>query len=316
MSEEDLQCSGNAERTLAVLKNVGLDGKGKGRLLLTGQTIAYEARNGLFSRTKTELTIDLAAVSSAVRDEASNELVVEWLDDQEYCSVTFRLPKGHAAEFGQALNELLEQMRADEELERRKAEYVDFLWGTAYDVWVLTGLLIETVEQLTLDDWAAVDGLAEQINESVRNGLSLPRVSVHSLADSLASRDGPLVLREVSDILRAIGSTLNDELCPADEWGELVLDEGLGIKWRDIRFIYLFALSHRLLPLARRLCNREELENTMHRLQRFGLVLSETLMEQANICDMQDAELEDLAAGVDETAYEVEQSLKERAGVA
>ncbi len=312
-------CVDDRQRPVAVVKNVRLEGGGKGQLLLTERALVFEARRGFFSKPRTELEIDLSAISSAVMDEESKALVVEWLDEnQEYSAIRMYLPKGKAAEdLCPALNESLERIRAGEELARRRAAYVDFLWGTAYDVWCVTGLLAGIIDGLTREDWQAIDGLVQDIESMAMDGSIVPGVPMQALSDAVPSRDGPLVLRRLLDVLRGLGSTLNNELLPAEEWGELVLEDLPGLKWRDIRYIYLFEVRSRLLHPMRRLCSQEEVDGAVRRLGKISQLLGETLSEeQQDVVSWDKLDTAELESEVDNMAVNLERALESRVGVA
>jgi hypothetical protein len=312
-------CVEDRQDPTAVVKNVRREGGGKGRLLLTEHAVVFEARRGFFSKLRPELEIDLSAISSAVTDEESNAVVIEWLDEnQEYSSTRMYLPKGKAADdLCQALDESLERIRAEDELARRRAAYVDFLWGTAYDVWCATGLLVGIIDGLTREDWQAVDGLVQDIESMALDGSIVPGVPMQALADAVPSRDGSLVLRRLLDVLRGIGSTLNNELWPAEEWGELALEDLPGLEWRDIRYIFLFEVNSRLLHPMRRLCSQEEVDNAVRRLGKICRLLGDALSEEPqDVISWHEMDTAELESEVDTVAVILEQALESNVGVA
>ena len=312
-------CVDDRQRPTAVVKNVRREGGDKGRLLLTEHAVVFEARRRFFSKPRTELEIDLSAISSAVMDEESNALVIEWLDEnQEYSAAKMHLPKGKGAgDLCQVLDESLERIRAEEELARRRATYVDFLWGTAYDVWCVTGLLAGIIDGLTREDWQAIDGLVQDIESMAVDGSVVPGVPMQALTDAVPSRDGPLVLRRLLDVLRGLGSTLNNELLPAEEWGELVLEDLPGLKWRDIRYVFLFEVNSRLLHPMRRLCSQEEVDGAVRRLSKISRLLGDALSEEPQgVISWDEMDTAELESEVDTIAVILEQGIESRVGVA
>jgi len=311
------------ERLLAQLKNVTWENVGKGKLLLTNKRIEFENRSGFFSPPYLEFSVDLSRVSSAEIDEASYILVLQWLNESDEPVVSkLRLPRGDAAnDLCQSLDNVLESLRYEAGLQEQRACYQAFLWKTAYHVWVVAGLLVQIVRELTREDWDAVDASLPEAREAasalaVDGAMDISDL-VHTLAEAVASRDAPLVLRKVTATVKAIGTSLHNEPPPAGEWQELPLQDSPGLNWRDIRYIFLFAGRYKLLSLWQQLGENKKIEDSLPRLARFSSILAgEIPLESQPGRASREGEATSITSSIDVAAQNLENSLKMNAGIA
>jgi hypothetical protein len=268
------------EKLLAHLKNVDLLGIGRGNLSLTEKRIEFQRRGGFLSPPRTEFSIELAAVLSArVRDEL-NTLILEWLDDAgETVVAQLNLPEiDDATDLCKALTRKLKVLRQVAELQEHRAVYQSFLWKTAHNIWVLAELLSQVIQCLSDEDW---DSIEASLNEakSVADALSANSAidithTIDSLTEMVSSRDALTIFRAVVDASRSIGISLDSEFPPMDEWGDMALEDSPGLNWRDIRYIYLFAIRYKLLSWWRLLGEEKNIEESISRLSTLLSILS------------------------------------------
>jgi hypothetical protein len=262
-------------------------------------------------------------ISSAAVDEVSNTLILEWLDEgNKLMAGRLRLPKGNAAtHLCLSLDELLKSLTLEAEHEERKTRYQSFLWKTAYHVWVLVGLLSQTVQQLAHEDWDAVDASLNQATETVKeltlNGAADISTPIQALVETAPYRDAPSILRKVMAALKTLGTLLNDELALAEDWGELALENSPGLKWRDIRYIFLFAARYKLLPLWQQMGEIDKVEDSLLRLTKFSYILAEEISDELQPGDsFEKGPASRIASIMDAAARTLETSLKVNAGIA
>jgi len=311
------------EKLLAQLKSVTLENVGKGKLSLTNKRIEFGNKSGLFSPARVEFSVDLSRVRLAEVDEASYTLVLEWLNESGEPVVSkLHLPRSDAAnDLFRSLDNVLESLRYEAELQEQRACYQAFLWKTAYHVWVLVGLLVQIVRELTREDWGAVDASLSEARETA-NALAVDGAMdisdlVHTLIEAVISRDAPLVLRKVTATLKAIGTSLHNELPPAGEWEELSLQNSPGLNWRDIRYIFLFAGRYKLLSLWQQLGENKRIEDSLPRLARFSSILADKIpMESQLGRSSREEEATSTISSVEAAAQNLENSLKMNAGIA
>jgi hypothetical protein len=311
------------EELLAQLRNVTLENVGKGKLSLTSKQIEFKKKGGLFSSPRLEFSVDLSRVYSAEADDSSNSLVLEWLDENgEYRVSRLILPGGDAAtNLCQSLYNMLELVRRETELQEQKVRYQAFLWKTAYHIWVVVSLLVQIVQELTREDWDAVDASLSEASETV-NALAVDGAMdisdlVHTLAETVASRDASSVLRNVTAAMKAIGTTLHDELPIAEEWKELSQEDSPGLNWRDIRYIFLFAGRYKLLSLWQQLHENKKIDDSLPRLARLSTVLVDKIsMEFQPERSSGEEEATSTISSVEATAHNLENALKMNAGIA
>ena len=311
------------EKLLAQLKGVRLENVGRGKLSLTNKRIQFENKGGLFSPSHLEFSVDLSRVSSAKFKDSPESLVLEWLNDNNELVVSrLSLPGGDAAtNLCQSLRNILKLLRREAELQERRASYQAFLWKIAYHVWVMVGLLVQIVRELTREDWDAVDASLSEARETA-NALSVEGAMdiaepVQTLTETVTSRDAPLVLRKVTATLEAIGTSLHKELPPAGEWEDLSLEDLPGLNWRDIRYIFLFAGSYKLLSLWQQLGENKKVEDSLPRLARFSSVLADRIpMESELGRSSREGEALSITSSIEVAARDLENSLKMNAGTA
>ena len=310
------------ERLLAQLKNVTLENVGKGKLLLTNKRIEFENKSGFFSPPHLEFSVDLSRVSSAKVKEPSNSLVLEWLNENSERVVSrLSLPGGDAAtNLCQSLHNILKLVGREAELQEQRACYQAFLWKTAYHVWVVVSLLVQIVRELTREDWDAVDASLSEARETA-NALTVDgavNISdlVHTLAEAVASRDASLVLRKVTATLKAMGTSLHNELPPAGEWEELSQEDSPGLNWRDIRYIFLFAGRYKLLSLWQQSGENKKIEDSLPRLARFSSILADKIPMESQPGRSSGEDAPSTISSVEVAAQNLENSLKMNAGIA
>jgi len=311
------------ERLLAQLKNVTLENAGKGKLSLTNKRIEFANKSGFFSPPHLEFSVDLSRVSSAKVEDSSNRLVLEWLNENsEHVVSRLSLPGGDATDdLYQSLDNALESLRYQAELREQRACYQAFLRKTAYHVWVAASLLVQIVPQLTREDWDAVDASLSAARETA-NGLAVDSAIdvsdlMHALAETVASRDAALALRKVTATLKAIGTSLHNELPPAWGWEELSQEGSPGLNWRDMRYIFLFAGRYKLLSLWQQLGESKKIEDSLPRLARFSSILADRIpMKSQPGRPSREEDAPSAIGSVEATAQELEASLKLNARIA
>jgi hypothetical protein len=169
------------------------------------------------------------------------------------------------------------------------------------------------VSQLILPGGDAATNLCQ----SLYNILKLVRRLVHTLAETVASRDGPSVLRNVTATLKAIGTSLHNELPIAEEWKELSQEDSPGLNWRDIRYIFLFAGRYKLLSLWQRLHENKKIDDSLPRLARFSSILADKIpMEFQPGRSSEEEDTPSTISSVEAAAQSLENSLKMNAGIA
>ena len=325
MSTDQIEITADLEeeKLLAQLKNVKLENVGKGKLSITSKRIEFEKKGGLFSPPHLEFSVDLSRVSSAESDDSSNSLVLERLDENsEHVVSRLILPGGSAAtNLRQSLHNILELVRREAELQEQRACYQAFLWKTAYHVWVAVSLLVQIVRELIREDWDAVDAYLSEARETA-NALAVDGAMdisdlMHTLAETVAFRDGSSVWRKVTATLKAIGTSFNNELPIAEEWKELSQEDSPGLNWRDIRYVFLFASSYKLLSLWQRLGENKKIDDSLPRLARFSSILADKIpMVSQPERPSEEEDAPSPISSIEAAAQSLENSLKMNAGIA
>lgn len=310
------------ERLLAQVAGVKLERGGKGKLLLTNKRIQFESKSGLFSPPHVELCLDLCQLSPIEVDEASNTLVLEWQqEDGERAVNRLHLPRGEAANnLCRSLDYTLESLRYELERRERTTRYQAFLWKTAYNVWVIAGLLLQIVRELTHDDWEAVEATLCEVEETAdalaAEGAVNIGEQVHTLMETVPSRDATLVLRNTIAALKAIGISLANDLYPADDWGELALENSPGLNWRDIRSVFLFAGNYNLVSLWQHLGETEEIERSLPLLARLSSVLADRICGRSEPEDSsEELEASSIIGNIESATQDFEALLKMNSGI-
>lgn len=310
------------EKLLAQLKNVKSEGAGKGRLSLTNKRIEFERKSGLFSTPRREFSVNLPLVSSAEVEDASNTLVLEWFQENSERIVNrLHLPRGDAStNLCRSLNEILDLLRLEAEQQQHRVSYQAFLWKTAYQVWVMAELLLQTVQELTHEDWDAVDASLNKVRETANvltaEGAIDIADSVQTFTEAVTSRDALLILQQIVVALRAIGTAL-DDAPPTEEVEDLALESSPGLKWRDIRYIFLFACRYRLLLLWQQLGESDDIEDSLPRLTKLSSIVKEAISKESHPRSLsEEDETPILASSIEAWAQELETSMKTNAGIA
>jgi hypothetical protein len=308
---------------LVQLKNVRVDGVGKGRLSLTDHRIEFEHKEGLFSTPHRELSIELSSVRSVEVDEASYAVLLDWTNpDGERVMSRLLLPRGEAADdFCQSVDRILERLRYEAKLERQKAAYQTFIWTTAYNMWATVGTMAMIPRELAREGWPAVDASLKEVqagaNALAEAGAVDITSSVQALMQAASSREPPVVLRSVTANLEAIATALQGGLPNSDEWDDLTPDDMVGLSWQDLRYVFLFAARYNLLPFWQRLGQSSKVDDSLARLARFSSILERKLPRAFPAEAAPDGEKGPRVVGsADEAAQEVEASLKMNAGIA
>jgi len=321
--QDEMRADLEEEKLLAQLKNVILENVGKGKLSLTNKRIEFENKRGLFSPPHLEFSVDLSRVSSVEVEDSSNSLILEWLgEDSERVVSRLSLPEGGAAiNLWQSLYNMIELVRREAELKEQRACYQAFLWKTAYHVWILVSLLVQIVRELTREDWDAVDASLPEARETA-NALAVDGAMdisdlVHSLTETVASRDASSVFSNVTATLKAIGTSLHHELPPVGERVELSQEDSSGLNWRDIRYIFLFAGRYKLLSLWQQLGENKKIEDSLPRLAWFSSILADKIPMKPQIERAYgEGEATSITSSVELTAQYLENSLKVKARTA
>ncbi len=311
------------EKLLAQLKDARLDGVGKGKLSLTNKRVEFERRSGFLSPPRVEFSIALSEVSSAKIKDASNTLMLEWLDGNgERVLTQLVLPESDATtHLCRSLNKKLKVLRQVAELQERRACYKAFLWKTAYHIWLMADLLSQAVQQLTHEDWDAVDASLNEAMESAK-ALSLESAldvndAVHGLIKSVSSRDALLVLRNITATLKSVGTALSSDLPSDEKWEDLALEDSPGLNWRDIRYIFLFTSWYKLLSLWHQLGETKKIEDSLPRLVTLLSILADRISRQSHLgssaTGKDDSSITD---SIDSAARNLETLLKINAGMA
>jgi hypothetical protein len=321
-NHDDITAGLEEEKLLVELKNVRLDNVGKGKLSLTDRRIEFEHRSSLLSPPRLEFSVDLSEVYSARVKDTSNTLVLEWLDENgERVVSTLNLPEGDAAtSLCRSLTKKLRILRQVAELQERRACYQAFLWKTAYHVWGIVGLLSQIVRDLSNEDWDTVDASINEARETAKvltleYGIDITD-QVHALADTLSTRDTALVLRSVVATLESIGTSLQNDLPPDAEWHELALESQIGLSWRDMRYIFLFAGRRRLLSLWQESGEIEKINDSLPRLVTLLSILADRISMGSQLESSVGQDASSIADSVESAAQNLETWLKINAGTA
>jgi hypothetical protein len=321
-NHDDITADLEEEKLLVELKNVRLDNVGKGKLSLTDRRIEFEHRSSLLSPPRLEFSVDLSEVYSARVKDTSNTLVLEWLDENgERVVSTLNLPEGDdATSLCRSLTKKLRILRQVAELQERRACYQAFLWKTAYHVWGIVGLLSQIVRDLSDEDWDTVDASINEARETAKvltleYGIDITD-QVHALADTLSTRDTALVLRSVVATLESIGTSLQNDLPPDAEWHELALESQIGLSWRDMRYIFLFAGRRRLLSLWQESGEIEKINDSLPRLVTLLSILADRISMGSQLESSVGQDASSIADSVESAAQNLETWLKINAGTA
>lgn len=321
-NHDDITTDLEEEKLLAELKNVRLDNVGKGKLSLTDRRIEFEYRSSLLSPPRLEFSVDLSEVYSARVKDTSNTLVLEWLDENgERVVSTLNLPEGDAAtSLCRALTKKLRILRQVAELQERRACYQAFLWKTANHVWDIVGLLSQIVHDLSDEDWDTVDASINEARETAKVltlecGIDITN-QVHALADTVSTRDTALVLRSVVATIESIGTSLQNDLPPDAEWQELALESQIGLNWRDMRYIFLFAGRRRLLSLWQESGETEKIKDSLPRLVTLLSILADRISIGSQLESSVGQDASSIADSVESAAQNLETWLKINAGTA
>lgn len=307
------------ERLVAPLRNVKLEGVGKGKLSVTSQRLEFETKSGILSQPHVEFSIDLTDISSAkVKDDS---LILEWLNEERQRVVRrLFLPKGDAAtNLCRSLTNAIKLLKYEAELRERRARYQAFLWKAAYQIWVLGGLLLGVVQELTHEEWEAVDADLSEARE-IAGVLSLEGAcdigpSIEGLIETTSSHDAPLVLRKLTATVEGIGKALHGEPPLALEWRELAEEVSSGLNWRDMPYLFLLAASYRLISLQKHLGAADNTDGSLPRLVRLASLLDQRLSLGSQISDVPGEEDASIVAGrIDELVQEIEGTLRTNAG--
>jgi hypothetical protein len=307
------------ERVLADLKGVKWERVGKGKLLLTNKRIEFETKGGFFSSPRVAFSVAIVAILSVDFDNASNTLGLKWLDENsERVICRLSLPKGDAAaNLCRSLNRALESLRVESEQHARLDRYHAFLWQASYSVWAMAGHLQQIVKELPREGWDAVDNSLSEIRElaSTQPVLMSPNVAsqIETLAEAVPSRDASLVLREAVASLRVLGISLNNELSPADGWGEMALMESPELNWRDVRYIFLFAAMYGLLAARQEADDTAKIQELLPRVAILSSIVTGILSPERISPSCEEG---DVSSVVEASARDIEDKLKVNAGVA
>ncbi len=321
-NHDDITAGLEEEKLLVELKNVRLDNVGKGKLSLTDRRIEFEHRSSLLSPPRLEFSVDLSEVYSARVKDTSNTLVLEWLDENgERVVSTLNLPEGDdATSLCRSLTKKLRILRQVAELHERRACYQAFLWKTAYHVWGIVGLLSQIVRDLSNEDWDTVDASINEARETAKvltleSGIDITD-QIHALADTVSTRDTALVLQSVVATIESIGTSLQNDLPPDAEWQELALESQIGLSWRDMRYIFLFAGRRRLLSLWQESGETEKIKDSLPRLVTLLSILADRISVGSQPESSVEQDASSIADSVESAAQNLETWLKINAGTA
>ena len=322
-NQEELTIDLEEEKLLVQLKNVNLEDVGKGRLSLTSKRIEFDHKSSFLSSPSVELSLDLAEISSVSIKDASNTLVLEWYDENgEHVTSHLSLPESDAStQLYRLLSKKLRVLRQLADLQERRASFQAFLWQTAYQTWVLSGIVLRIIRALTKEDWDTVDDSvneARQISRVLSSELALDiSDEVHALSEAVSIRDAPLVLRNVMATIKSIGGSLNGDPPFGEEWADLALEDTPGLNWRDVRYIFLFASWHNLLSLWQETGETEKIEGLLPRLVTLLSLLADRISRRSQLGIASLSENgSNIADSVELAARNLDTMLKTNAGVA
>ena len=311
-NQEELTIDLEEEKLLVQLKNVNLEDVGKGRLSLTSKRIEFDHKSSFLSSPSVELSLDLAEISSVSIKDASNTLVLEWYDENgEHVTSHLSLPESDAStQLYRLLSKKLRVLRQLADLQERRSSFQAFLWQTAYQTWVLSGIVLRIIRALTKEDWDNVDDSvneARQISRVLSSELALDiSDEVHALSEAVSIRDAPLVLRNVMATIKSIGGSLTGDP-PATP----------GLIWRDVRYIFLFASCHNLLSLWQETGETEKIEGLLPRLVTLLSLLADRISRRSQLGIASLSENgSNIADSVELAARNLDTMLKTNAGVA
>ena len=323
IDKKEMEAVHQEESLLALVKNVTLEGVGKGTLSLTSNGVAFESKGGFFSSPHLEFSVALSNISSAEVEQVTNTLALKWPHENgENVVNELHLPRDDAAvNFCQSLASELELLRRKAEQHERRTYYQAFLWKTAYYVWVMTRLLSQTARNLAQENWDSIDTSLSEMRETVHalaaEGVVDISNPIQTLFNAVPSRDAPLVLRKVIAALKAIGTSLDNALLPAEKWGELALENSNELNWRDIRYFFLFSGRYNLLPLWQQLDDTDNINDSLPRLAKLSSILAEKIPEESQPGILsEDEEASGTTHIADAPAQNLEAILKMKAGIA
>lgn len=312
----------NEEKPLVQLKNVTLDGVGKGKLSLTSKRIEFEHRSGFLSAPKIVLSLDLSDIYSANIKDTSNILVLEGLDDNGDCAFyQFSLPESDVpTQLYRLLNKELRIRRQLAELQERRSLFQAFLWQTAYRTWTICNIMSRTVRALTQEDWDEVDSAlheAKQMSRVLSNESSLDiNEDINALSEAISIRNAPLVLQNMVATTRSLGSLLNGDLPFGNEWADLASENTPGLSWGDIRYVFLFGSWYNLLSLWQHSGETQKREDSLPRMATLLSILAHRISGRTHlgISSLSDDD-SGIAESVESAAYNLDALLKINSGV-
>ena len=318
----DLTGDLNEEKLLVQLKNVTLDGAGKGKLSLTNKRIEFEHRSGFLSAPRIVLSLDLSEVSSAKIKDTSNTIVLEGLDDNsERAFYQFNLPEGDVStQLYRLLNKELRVRRQLAEMQERRSSFQSFLWQTAYRTWMMSGIMSRIVRALIQEDWDEVDSTlneAKQMPSVLSNESSLDiGEDINALSEAISIRNAPLVLQNVVTTTRSLGNLLNGELPFGNEWADLASENTPGLNWGDIRYVFLFGSWYNLLSLWQHSGETQKIEGSLPRMATLLSILAHRISGRSHlgISSLSD-DSSDIAESVESAAHNLDALLKINSGV-
>ncbi len=235
------------EKLIVQIKGAYLEGAGRGKLSLTSRRIEFEHRKGLLSPPQVDLSVDLSHIFSAKARSESSTLTIEWLDDSGASVVSeLTLPQGNTTErLHRILTSRLRRLKQEADLREHVALYQSYLWTTAYHAWLTAQFLGRVVKGLIGQDWDAVETASANARDSAT---SLPGCdasgidrALQALAETIISRDAPLVLGDVTAAYRAVGASLSSQVPPDDRWIDVSAASSSGLAWPHIRYVFLFS---------------------------------------------------------------------------
>jgi hypothetical protein len=175
--------------------------------------------------------------------------------------------------------------------------------------------LVQIAIELMREDWGAVDAL---LDRTARTGALLAEhlssdVSgeIQSLAEAVATRDAPRVLKCSVSSLRVLGTSLSSEPSSAAEWRGLVPQTSGGLRWSDIRYVLLFAGMYRLVALWQEASETEALDAHLPEIAKLSLVVSEMVSSDSRPATVPQGS--DLATAIERSAREIETILRTNA---
>ena len=310
------------EELLAELKNVRLEGIGKGKLILTDKRIEFEHRGGFLFPPKVELSIELTDIATARLNDTSHTLLLDWAEGNGEQTISkLILPETDtASHLHRSLNKKLKSLRQAAELQERRACYQAFLWGTGYLVWMLAEYLAQMMTQLTEEDWDSVDISLANIEEASRTLLTECSLDIYNpvsaLSDAICSRESMLAFRCVMDTYQSIGTALSDDLTLDKGWEDVASEDSPGLRWCDIRYIFLFAGRYKLLSWWLQLGEDRKFEDSLPRLLDLLSILAYRVSRQSRLGGFTaDVDSSKAMDSIDSAAKNLETLLKVNAGI-